>query len=171
MQGFPLKTAVSLLLFYFLSNAVYAVNVKNSEQKIMQKLDSQTVEIASEHIRQNWYFNVQPSTQSRFLVMKNTQEWQDFWRDTLPAMDTPNWDKGDVAVFIFLGKDLPGGTEAKLIKLDYQSEQDSATLFWKLDQNLDAISVTAFQDIWAVFTLNPRSNPIFTKLNKVVKSY
>ncbi len=164
------KTAALLLLFYFVGNVTYAINTNSFEQKNM---NNQILEITPEYIRQNWIFDTQVNNSSRFAVMKNAQEWQDFWHDMSSTMDAPNWAwaEGDVAVFIFLGKDLPGGTGVRLTTIDYQSEQDSATLFWKLRRDLDAISVTAFQDIWTVFILNSKSNSIFNKINNIVKIY
>ncbi|BAS67436.1 hypothetical protein BSEPE_0423 [endosymbiont of Bathymodiolus septemdierum str. Myojin knoll] len=162
------KIVALLPLFYFLGNATYAINTNSSKQKNMS---SQILEITPDHIRQNWIFDTQVNSTSGFAIMKNAQEWQDFWHDMPSTMDTPNWVEGDVAVFIFLGKDLPGGTRAQLTIIDYQSEQDSATLFWQLSRDLNAISVTAFQDIWTVFILNSKHNPIFGKINNIVKTY
>ena len=163
------KIAVLLLLFYFLSYSIYAANVKNVEARIIQTPNTRMLEITPEYIRKNWIFDVQIENPPRFIVMKNVKEWQDFWQTTLPIMKVPEWVEGDIAVFIFLGKNLPGGTKATLTTLNYQSEQNVATLFWKSARDLEAISVTAFQDVWTVFTLNPNSNPVFGKLNNIVR--
>ncbi len=72
------KTAALLLLFYFVGNVTYAINTNSFEQKNM---NNQILEITPEYIRQNWIFDTQVNNSSRFAVMKNAQEWQDFWHD------------------------------------------------------------------------------------------
>ncbi|NYT28296.1 MAG: hypothetical protein H0A76_10740 [Candidatus Thiodubiliella endoseptemdiera] len=44
-------------------------------------MNNQILEITPEYIRQNWIFDTQVNNSSRFAVMKNAQEWQDFWHD------------------------------------------------------------------------------------------